>query len=279
MFMIDPHWSVVDLDPITWRNLGRFIEPQQYVRAAQPGEHGLFVLHDAGRLLRVVDTDVGLRRDLVAARVADPAGLARELYERGEWQRVHVIDRRHLANVARQAQATPQRDLTLDQYYHLVYNLVWDHSDGYISIPPHPGHWNGLTYADVTAFFAALPDAAAVALGVLDGERLAIGLILDVRGGLIRTVTTFEALSFPIPAFELGQSSFERLWALLEQRGASGAALPAAALLCSATVFEEWIASRDKASVLGRAAQQGQAFWRVIVGSEENTVADGDDSA
>ena len=76
-------------------------------------------------------------------------------------------------------------------------------------------------------------------------------------------MTTFEALSFPMPAFELAQSSFERLWALLEQRGASGAPPPAAVLLCSGAVFEEWIASQDKAGVLGRAAQHGQAFWRV----------------
>lgn len=185
MFMIDPHWSVVDLDPVTWRNLGRFIEPAQYVRAAQPGEHGLFVLHDAGRVLRVVNTRMGIRRDLVPARIGDPQALARELHAHGEWQRVHVIDRQHLARVAQRAQATPRRELTLDQYYRLVYQLVWDGSAGYVSIPPHPGHWNGWTYADVTSFIALLPDPATIALGVLDGEALAIGLILDVRGGLI----------------------------------------------------------------------------------------------
>src|SRR5689334_11907713 len=129
--MIDPHWSLVDLDPRTWRNLGRLIEPGQYVSAAQPGERGLFVLHDGARILRVVDSERGVRRDLTLSLERGPAALAHELHARGEWQRVHVIDRRHLANVARLAQATSRRELTLDQYYHLVYSLLWDAAGGY----------------------------------------------------------------------------------------------------------------------------------------------------
>ena len=56
--MIDPHWQVIDLDPVTWRNLGPLLEPQRYIAAAQPDEHGLFILHDQGRLLKVVDTEL-----------------------------------------------------------------------------------------------------------------------------------------------------------------------------------------------------------------------------
>lgn len=262
--MIDPHWSVVDLDPVTWRNLGRFIEPAQYLRAAQPGEHGLFVLHDGGRTLRVVDTLAGVRHGLVAARIGDPAALARELHARGEWQRVHVIDRRHLAHVAREAQATPRRELTLDQYYRLVFQLVWDGSAGYVCVPPHPHRWNGWAYADAVAFIAALPDPATIALGVLEEDgALAIGLILDVRGGLIRTVTTFEAFSLPMPQIELSPAGFERLWSLLDLRAEHGPPAPAAALLCAREVFEAWLSGADKANVLALARQQGQAFWRL----------------
>ena len=137
--MIDPQWSLVDLDPRTWRAIGPLFDPGQYIRAAQPGEHGLFVLHAGGRVLRIVDTALGVRRDLAALPADDPRALAESLYARGEWQRVHVIDQGHLAGVARQAQATPRRDLTLDQYYHLVYELVWGAPNGYMSVPPHPG--------------------------------------------------------------------------------------------------------------------------------------------
>ena len=34
--MIDPQWSLVDLDPQTWRALGPLFDPGQYIRTAQP---------------------------------------------------------------------------------------------------------------------------------------------------------------------------------------------------------------------------------------------------
>ena len=154
--MIDPHWSVIDLDPRTWRAIGGFFDPGQYIRAAQPGEHGLFVLHDGGRVMRVVDTVRGLRRDLALSRVDDPHELAGLLYSQGEWEKVHIIDKRHLASVANQAQENPRRDLTLDQYYHLVYSLVWDGSDGYVCVPARSGAWQGWTY-QMQAFVASCP--------------------------------------------------------------------------------------------------------------------------
>jgi len=261
--MIDPNWSLVDLDPRTWRNLGHLIEPGRYVSAAQPGEHGLFVLHDGQRILRAVDSASGVRGDLALSLDGGPAVLASELHARGEWQRVHVIDRRHLANVARLAQATPQRELTLDQYYHLVYTLLWDKSDGYISLPPPPDHWNGWTYAGIKAFVQRLPDPATVALGVLSDSGTEIGLILDLRGGMIRTVTTFETFGLPAPTFELTPESFEQLWAMLTGRHTQDAPRPAAALLCSQATFDAWITGADKLNILREAATRGEALWRV----------------
>src|SRR3989304_4281825 len=85
--MIDPNWSVIDLDPVTWRNIGRFLELPQYFRAAQPGEHGLFVLHEAGRILKVVDTALGTRRDLDLEQVHDAPALAKTLHARGSQAR------------------------------------------------------------------------------------------------------------------------------------------------------------------------------------------------
>jgi hypothetical protein len=261
--VIDPNWSLVDLDPRTWRNLGHLIEPGRYISAAQPGERGLFVLHDGQRILRVVDSASGVRRDLALSLEGGPAALASALHACGAWQRVHVIDRRHLANVARLAQATPQRELTLDQYYHVVYTLLWNKSDGYVSLPPPAGHWHGWTYAGIKAFVEQLPDPATVALGVLSDTRTEIGLILDLRGGLIRTVTTFENFGLPAPTFELAQESFEQLWALLASRHAHGAPLPAAALLCSQATFDAWIVGTDKLNVLQTATMRGEAFWRL----------------
>jgi hypothetical protein len=258
--MIDPHWILEDLDPYTWRNLGRFIDPGLYIRAAQPDERGLFILHDGGRVLRVVDSALGVRRDLAIDSAAEPHALAEELHSEGHWQRVHVIDRRHLAAVARQAQATPRRDLTLDQYYRLVYQLLWDGGEGYVCAPRHDGRWNGWSYDNLVAFAKQLPAAATLALGVLGDERLAIGLILELREGMIRRVTTFEALDLPSGELTISDASLELLWDALSQRFAP----PAGVLLCTQAVFDAWIAEEDKAAVLQTAAEAGQARWRLL---------------
>src|SRR5262249_987292 len=154
--------------------------------------HGLFVLHDAGRVLNVVDTATECRPEGIPTRIEDAAVLARELYGRGDWQRVHIIDRRHLASLARRAQATPRRALTFDAYYHMVYTLVWGDPQGYVCEPPHPGTFHGWTYDELQHFVAQLPSPATLALGVYAGDALTIGLILVCEGGMIRRMTTFE---------------------------------------------------------------------------------------
>jgi hypothetical protein len=257
--MIDPQWSVVDLDPRTWRNIGKYFDPGQYIRAAQPNEHGLFVLHEDGRLLRTVDNLRGVRRDLVIPDCKAPQELARRLFGQGEWDRVHVINKRHLADVARRAQATPRRELTLDGYYHLVYRLLWDDSDGYVCVPPHPGHWHGWTYTGVRQFVDQLPAAATLALGVFDDEAVSISLILELRDGMIRRVTTFEGLELPPSDPRLSAKFLDQLWSCLEAESAP----PAGVLLCSASAFNAWIAADDKAAFLQRVSQEGAAHWRL----------------
>ncbi|HET9220951.1 MAG TPA: hypothetical protein VFO07_00520 [Roseiflexaceae bacterium] len=258
--MIDPHWILEDLDPRTWRNLGRFINPGLYIQAAQPGERGLFILHDGGRVIRIVDTALGVRRDLGIYSVAEPQALAAELHSEGNWERVHVIDRRHLAAVARQAQATARRDLTLDQYYLLVYQLLWDGGGGYVCEPADHRRWNGWSYDDLLSFVGRLPAVATLALGVVDDGEVAIGLILELRDGMIRRVTTFEALDLPPGEPTISGESLERLWAALAQRFAP----PAGVLLCTQSTFEAWIAQGGTIAVLEAAAAENQAVWRLL---------------
>ncbi len=270
--MIDPHWSVIDLDPHTWRTIGSLFDPGQYIRTSQNDEHGLFVLHSGGRPLRVVDTATGVRRDLPIEQVDDPRALASHLFATGEWQRVHIIDKRHLAHVAKEAQSNPRRDLTLDQYYHLVYNLLWDGSGGYVSFPEHPGHWHGWVYHDLNSFIAALPNPSTVALIVLDGSRTSIGLVLDISDRLIRTVTTLETFDpsptvVAPPTFDLTATDFRRLWALLQARYERGSgSRPVAALLCAHSVFSRWLdepTQAGKRQILEKARDLGEAFWRI----------------
>ena len=257
--MIDPHWSVVDLDPVTWRNLGHFIDVPRYVRAAQPGEHGLFIVHDHGRVLKVFDTDRNGRSSVKLDRVVDARALAKELQASGQWDRVHIINQQHLARVGHLAGASANRSLHLDGYYQLVYDLIWDGSDGYVCEPPKPAHWNYWTVSQIEHFVSRLPKWATVALGVFDGERLNIGLVLEFQRGNIVRVTTFEAPALqpiePRPSADF----LDQLW---QQLG--NIAPPAAVLLCEQSVFDEWITAADKVAPLLRAAQNGAAWLRLI---------------
>lgn len=256
--MIDPHWQVVDLDPVTWRNLGPFLEPQQYIAAAQPGEHGLFVLHDYGRVLKVVDTQSS-RRVAIPAEIDDPEALARELYERGDWQRVHIIDRQHLIWVAQQAQMNPRRDLSLDAYYHLVYALMWGKPNGYVSLPPPPDRWHGWTYTDLRRFLAALPTPSTLALGVYRQTELMIGLILVCGEGQIHQVTTFEGLNWSIEHPGPTEQTLQALRDALSAQFAPAAAI----LLCTESSFAGWLESGDKAAFLAQARTNVAALWYV----------------
>jgi hypothetical protein len=258
--MINPEWLLEDLDPRTWRAIGHLFTPAQYVAASRPGEHGLFVLHGAARIPRVVDTACGVRQDLDITAVSDPRLLAAELYARGEWDRVHVVDRRHLAHVAA-ASACAQPRLSLDAHYRRVYQLLWDGSDGYVCEPPRAGDWHGWTYSGLQQFLSRIASPAALGLVVLEEAELHIGLALEVRDARVQRVTTLEGLpSLPPPA--VSDAFLDALWSALQQTLAP----PAAALVCSRAVFEDWLyTAENKPAVLQSAVQNGQALLRLTV--------------
>ena len=258
--MINPHWQLVDLDPVTWRNIGRFISPGRYIRAGTSDEHALYALHDNGRVLNVIDTLTGRRTDLDLAPLTDPEEAAAHLFATGEWNRVHIVDRQHLAAVAHEAQADPRHDLTLDAYYRFVNHLIWSNSDSrYVVHPPRASSWHGWTYDLVKRWLADLPDPASVALSVVGEEGLSIGLIVQISGGLIDLVTTFEALPIPRADAEVSSAYGDRLWAGIEDRFAPAAAL----LLCTDAVFDAWIHQADKAATITQAIAANTAHLRV----------------
>jgi hypothetical protein len=256
--VIDPHWLLEDLDPKTWRAIGRYFMPSQYIMAAQPGERGLFIVHDGGQRPRAVDSQLGPRTDLPLAGLSDPRRLARDLLADGEWDRVHVIDRRHMEHVARASQSSARRELTLDEYYHLVYELIWDGSAGYVCEPPHPGHWQGWTYWRLREIARQLPSPCALALCVLADAQVEIGLVVGLREGRIMRVTTLEGLP-PLGLTPSVSDSFVgAVWSALE----AAVAPPAAVLVCMRAAFEEWILAPDKDAALTRAIANGTAALR-----------------
>jgi hypothetical protein len=256
--MIDPHWTVVDLDPVTWRNIGHFFDPGQYIRTTRPGQKELFVLHDNGRPVNVYDSQKGARPELVSGLIDNPQLLAHDLFETEEWDRVHVINKQHIAAVERHAQTIENRSLTLDAYYHRIFELVWQSPEGYVSLPPHPGHWNYWTYSQIKDYISQISGPASLALGVLDGEKLAIGLLVEVRDGLIRLVTTFEALPLQSP-LTLSAEGLDQLWDAIGSKFAP----PAAVLLCGQATFDAWIAAQNKSAFI----EANKTFFYRIAGT------------
>lgn len=255
--MIDPQWDVSDLDPVTWRNIGRYLPPGQYVRAGKPGEHALFVLHDAGRVLNVVDTDAGRRTDLALDEVANPARLADELHRRGEWDRVHVIDKNHLAAVSHELQSEARNELTLDAYYRFVHQQYWDGEGGYVTVPAPASNWNHWSWSGVQAWVASLPPKASIALGVVGEAGLEIGVLLGISDGLVRRVTTFEALPVPRNAATVSQEYADAIWNAM-----NAIAPPAALLICTPAAFEAWLTGPDKQHAIDAAVAAGEAHLR-----------------
>jgi len=256
--LIDPNWELVDLDPRTWRAIGHFFPPGQYIRAGTPEEHGLFVLHEHGNVLSVADSVSGRRDDLHIEDASDPQALAEQLFAHLEWDRVHVIDRAHLESVAATAQDAEGRNLHLDQYYRRVAELLWGNGNGYVAIPPKERSWNSWTYAGIEAVVGQLQAPASVALGVFDADDLTIGLIAEISDGMIRKVTTFDALPVRDRPAGVSRESIDLVWAALVSRFNP----PAVVLICSESAFDRWIRDPDKRETIVNAIERGEAFVR-----------------
>jgi hypothetical protein len=146
----------------------------------------------------------------------------------------------------------------MDAYYHLVYSLIWGDPQGYAVEPPRSHAWHGWTYADIESFFAGLSSPASLALGVYDSGALTIGLIVIYADGMIRRVTTFEALNWRPPS-QPGPTA-ETLTALRDALTTQFAP-PAAILLATDAAFKAWLDAADKTSYLADAQEREEALW------------------
>jgi hypothetical protein len=231
-----------------------------YIRAGSPDEHGLYVIHDRGTVLSAVESSGTRRTDLGLDRIERPDRIAQDLFDRGEWDRVHVIDRAHLQSVSTSAQQLANRDLELDAYYRRVFQLIWGNEAGYAVTPKHPGSWRGWTYQQIVDVVNQLQAPASLALGVISDEgALVIGLLGEVSDGSFHKVTTFEALPFDRLDASVTHDFLDLLWSHL----ATTDYPPAAVLLCAESVFDRWVNEPDKARTISEAIDSGKAVVRL----------------
>jgi hypothetical protein len=97
---------------------------------------------------------------------------------------------------------------------------------------------------------------ATAALGVLEGKRLVLGLILQSQNGVVRELATFDSLALAAP-LTLSSDSFENLWCALAPLK------PTAALLCDRATFEGLAQAEKKLSYLAAVGHAHPYFYRV----------------
>jgi hypothetical protein len=100
-------------------------------------------------------------------------------------------------------------------------------------------------------------DSATVALGVLDGKRMSLGLIVEIRQGKIGTVKAFDSAALGAP-LTLSAESFERMWHALKQN-----LNVLVALLCDSTTFEGLVNAENKLGYLAAVGHAQPYFYRV----------------
>lgn len=103
-------------------------------------------------------------------------------------------------------------------------------------------------------------DSATVGMVALDGKRLVVGLVGELRGGKLIQVDPIEELHLNHP-LALSTESFERFrQALLDRFGA-----PAAALLCDRATFEGLLGAPSVSQYLAAVGHTQSFFYQLVL--------------
>jgi len=181
--MISRDCQIIDLDPYAWRSFGELLFPDP------APERVLSILHDGGRLLRAYDSERGYRDDIPPI-ITDPPRLALKLSQADpNLTRVQVFDKSALQVFAAEVNCIPLEDITAIGWRTQVAQMWRGTAGVYIEPSPPPNDYDSLC-----AFLAGIPDGNTVVIAVFDDNRLYAHVVLGVREGLIRLVTTFDAL-------------------------------------------------------------------------------------
>lgn len=254
--MIHANVQVVDLDPLTWRNLG-LIAPFAELATRRPQlTNTLSILHDHGKVLRV-DQPEGLTVDLPQS-IDNPMVVAQTLYERlPSLERIQIFDKARLAAYSNAVQQLDWNTLSLDEFYLSAWKLAEGDPIGLCSYPPRPDHWNHFYFDALRKHLQALPDGATLALGVYEDHTPWFTLIAQVRAGEIRLITTFETLARSGVSYSSDTlDTIEHICTTIAQQIGP----LAYALFCARDVFEHWLVAPAKAAILEQASRAGHAF-------------------
>ncbi len=212
--MIHRDVEIVDLDPLTWRQIGQIAPFDDLAQVKPVRGRVLSILHDQGRVLKI-DAPDGLTISL-GDQIDDPAATARALYEElPDLDRVQIFDKTSLTAYSDRVQRLDWQALTIDEFYFRAWLLAADDPAGLAYYPPRQPRWHRFDYPAVKDYIAGLADGSVLVLAVFEGEALWFNLIVRVEGGQIRLITSFDTLA---EAGAVTPGDADRLRPLIEQQ-------------------------------------------------------------
>jgi hypothetical protein len=192
--MIHRNVEIVDLDPLTWRNLGKVLRIDELSAIHSVEHRTLSILHQAGTVLKVaLPQGVNVQLD---STINDPQQFARQLYENAAHQVdcVQIFEKSSLARFSDAVQRLDWQKLTSGDFYLRAYELAQADTAGIVYYPSDQApRWN-VMFKHAQRLLSTVPDGQTLVLGIYDNGQPYFTLIVKVEQQQITLCTTFEYL-------------------------------------------------------------------------------------
>lgn len=255
--MIARDVEIVDLSPVTWRNLLSLMDLTRIADTRPTHPNILSVLHQGGKVQRVY-APAGYRLPALE-EIDDPQELAKKLYyQLPGLDRVQILALESLGRFSDQVQRLEWQSLDAEDFLFRAYLLAEQDPAGLCFYPPFSWSWNGLSLNEIRHWVAAGPSPSAYFLGVTRDAVPWATLILRVEGGKLRLITTVHYLAKFQLAVDQWPTSPLDLGPICEAIN-NNIAPVRAAMVCDYFVLARLLASEDKRRDLMAATAEGSA--------------------
>lgn len=237
--MIHRDVEIIDLAPLTWRNMGAILPIDELAGRHSGSERVLSVLHQGGVVLNVVAPPGMTLPDV--GRIDNPKATAQQLYESlPGLERVQIFDKDRLAAYSDSVQRLDWQRLSSGDFYWNAWQLAESDPVGLCYYPAEQAPWRRYPLAAARQLVAETPDGETLVLGVYDGGRPWFTLIAQVNAGLITLLTTFERLQpYGLDPMVSPASAEDANWVLPLITQHIGPVHRA--LFCTRGTFEAWL--------------------------------------
>jgi hypothetical protein len=237
--MIHRHIEIVDLYPLTWRNLGQVMRIDELAAHRPAQNRTVSILHQAGKVIKVAAPQ-GVNAE-VGTSINDPQRTARKLYEQlaDQVDGVQIFEKSSLARFSDAVQRLEWQKLTSGEFYLRAYQLAEGDAAGIVYYPPSQAPYQYGLFKQAQDLINTIPDGQTLVLGIYDNGKPYFTLIAKVEQQQITLCTTFEYLQpFGVdPAVVPSKASdAEQIVPLIEQHIGK----VAYKLFCDRAAFEAW---------------------------------------